>query len=213
MVSKIERRTSVIDEWLDDDNLLLLESWVRDGYSLKDIAAKIGIRTETLYRWRIEYPDIDKAFKNGKELIDYKVENALLRSALGCTTKRTKITTVLRYGKVVETLKEEEETEQPPNVKAIEIYLYNRSNGKWRNMAGKSNLIDELEEDSKVEITVRRASKKDEEDLDEYSIDDKDIELRKRTQEEVEEYKARNRKEEPDEVDFDEESINDLNGD
>lgn len=209
MVSKIRRNSNTkVEDWLKDDNLLLIESWVRDGYKLKDIASKIGIDTQTLYRWKIEYPDIAEALSRGKELIDYKVENALLRSALGCKTKRTKITTTMRFGKVVETIKEEEECEQPPNVKAIEMYLYNRSNGKWRNMSGKSNFIDELEEDSKVEITVRRASNKNEEDLEAYEIDNKDIELRKRTKEEREEYKKEKIKEAEeanDEVDFEEE--------
>lgn len=208
MVSKIRRNSNTkVEDWLKDDNLLLIESWVRDGYKLKDIASKIGIDTQTLYRWKTEYHEIAEALSRGKELIDYKVENALLRSALGCVTKRTKITTTMRFGKVVETIKEEEECEQPPNVKAIEMYLYNRSNGKWRNMSGKSNFIDELEEDSKVEITVRRASNR-EENLEAYEIDNKDIELRKRTKEEREEYKKEKMQEAEkanDEVDFEEE--------
>ena len=38
-----------------------------------------------------QYPDIDKALKAGREIIDYKVENALLKSALGYKTKEVSL--------------------------------------------------------------------------------------------------------------------------
>ena len=74
-------------DWFEEENLMLLECWTRDGYTFEDIANKIGITTVALRTWRKQYPEIDKALKAGREIVDYKVENALLKSALGYKTK------------------------------------------------------------------------------------------------------------------------------
>lgn len=42
-------------EWLDDDKLLLLQGWARDGLSDEQIAENMGISVRTLYRWKNEY--------------------------------------------------------------------------------------------------------------------------------------------------------------
>lgn len=47
------------------------------------IAKKIGIRRETLYAWMKQYPNISNAIKKGKAPVDFQVENALLKKALG----------------------------------------------------------------------------------------------------------------------------------
>lgn len=74
-------------KWLTPEGLLLLEGWARDGLTDEQIAEKIGIRRETLYEWKKNYPNISNALKKGKEVVDYEVENALLSSALeGNTT-------------------------------------------------------------------------------------------------------------------------------
>jgi hypothetical protein len=41
----------------------------------------MGIRRTTLYDWKNKYPDINDALKKGKEIVDYEVENALLKRA------------------------------------------------------------------------------------------------------------------------------------
>ena len=120
--------------------------------------------------------------RNGREIIDYKVENALLKSALGYKTKEVKVTTTMRYGKVVETVKETLEKEQAPNVSAIQCWLYNRCKDKWRNMNAKNNMFEDMPEDDTIEVIVRRAGSKSEDDDEE--IEEKDIVLRKRSEEE-----------------------------
>lgn len=42
-------------EWLDDDKLLLLQGWARDGLSDEQIAENMGISVRTLYRWKNEF--------------------------------------------------------------------------------------------------------------------------------------------------------------
>ena len=116
----------------------------------------IGISISTLRMWRREYPDIDNALKKGREIIDYKVENALLKSALGYHTKEVKVTTTIRFGKTVETIKEVTDKEQAPNVSAIQCWLYNRLPNKWKK--NRDQLIELDEEDTKIQVTVTRAS-------------------------------------------------------
>ena len=203
-------------DWLEEDNLMLLECWTRDGYTFQDIANRIGITVETLRAWRRQYPDINNALKKGREIIDYKVENALLKSALGYKTKEVKVTTTMRYGKVIETIKEVTDKEQAPNVSAIQCWLYNRTPNKWKNMNSRANILNDMDEDTSIHVTVTRASKptaaksKSDNTVDE-NIDDKEwqdglmdmstvnqsIEIRKSTEEErkaADKAKAQNKK-------------------
>ncbi len=145
--------------WLEEDNLMLLECWTRDGYTFEDVANKIGITIPTLRTWRKQYPEIDKALKAGREIVDYKVENALLKSALGYKTKEVKVTTTYRHGKVVETVKETIDKEQAPNVHAAQCWLYNRLPNKWKNMNSRANILDDMDEDTSIQVTVTRATK------------------------------------------------------
>lgn len=146
-------------EWLEEDNLMLLECWARDGYTFEDVANKIGISASALRNWRKKYPDIDKALRAGREIIDYKVENALLKSALGYRTKEVKVITTIRHGKVIETIKEVTEKEQAPNISAAQCWLYNRLPKKWKNMNSRSNILEDMDEDTSIQVTVTRASK------------------------------------------------------
>lgn len=143
-------------EWLEEDNLMLIECWSRDGYTFQDIANRIGVSISTLRLWRAKYPEINEALKKGREIIDYKVENALLKSALGYKTKEVKVTTTMRHGKVVETIKEVTDREQSPNVSAIQCWLYNRLPNKWKK--NRDQLIELDEEDAKIQVIVTRAS-------------------------------------------------------
>ena len=185
-----------VQDWLTEDNLLLLESWARDGYTLMDISNKIGVDNDVFLRWRDKYPEIAKAVSKGKELVDYQVENALLKSALGYKTTEVKVTTTMRYGKVVETIKEVTDKEITPNVSAIQMWLYNRQKDKWKNMNSQRGMFDDMEEDSSIEITVTRANKNETTNGDAPSANtddeifgsdsEKEIKVRKRTKAETE---------------------------
>ena len=186
---------SLVDTWIEEDKLLLIECWARDGYTMQDIANRIGITDSTLRKWRKEYPEIQKAISNGKEIIDYKVENALLKSALGYKTKEVKITTIMRYGKVVETQKEVTEKDQAPNVTACQVWLYNRCPDKWKK--NRDNLIELEEEDTSIQVTVVRKEKdnKDEEDKEWQDEVNTKIEISK-NQNEDSNKQAKNKKKE-----------------
>lgn len=76
--------------WLDDDGLLRIEGWARDGLTGKQIAHNIGVDESTLCKWQRRYPAISQALKKGREVVDREVENALLKRALGYDYVETK---------------------------------------------------------------------------------------------------------------------------
>lgn len=197
---------SLATDWVEEDNLMLLECWARDGYTFEDIANRIGISLATLAGWRKRYPEIDRALKNGREIIDYKVENALLKSALGYKTREVKVTTIMRRGVVVETQTETLDKEQAPNVSAIQCWLYNRLPKKWKNMNSRTNIFDEVDEDTSIHVTVTRATKGSENKTQLDNSEDEEwqhevnssIEIRNATEEEkraAEQARAKKRKE------------------
>ncbi len=83
-----------ITDWLVPDKLTLLKGWARDGLTDKEIIQRIGISRATFDRWKQyavtqdghEVKPIAEALKDGKEVIDYEVENALLKEALSGNT-------------------------------------------------------------------------------------------------------------------------------
>ena len=72
-----------INEWLENDKLILLEGWARSGLTDEQIAKNMGIAPSTLYEWKKKSKEFSESLKKGKEVIDFEVENALLKRALG----------------------------------------------------------------------------------------------------------------------------------
>ena len=195
----------LVFEWLEPENLTLLEGWARDGYVINDISKNIGISTPRLYDWMKDFPAIEKAIKSGREVTDYKVENALLKSALGYKTKEVRVTTITRYGKVVETQKEVLTKEQPPNVSAIQCWLFNRLPDKWKK--NRDSIFNIEDEDTSLQVTVTRASFENndnpvDDDVDEEWVEEvnQSLHIRKATDEEVEEKKKQKKEKEDSEV-------------
>lgn len=119
---------SKINEWLEKDKLILLEGWARDGLTDEQIAKNIGINRTTLYDWKKKEINIANTLKKGKEIIDFEVENALLKKALGYTITLNK-QKVTKDGDVVDIT---EEVHVPPDTTAQIFWLKNRQPKKWR---------------------------------------------------------------------------------
>ena len=66
--------------------MILLQGWAREGLSEEQIAYNMGITRETLRVWKKKYSVISATIKKGKEVVDFAVENALLKKALGGDT-------------------------------------------------------------------------------------------------------------------------------
>lgn len=105
-------------EWLTEESLILIEGWAREGCTDRMIAERMGIAEKTLNEWKQKYSQISVSLKNGKEVVDFKVENALLKEALS------------------------------GNVTAMIFWLKNRKPDKWRDKGQevKDESIDKVDE-------------------------------------------------------------------
>ena len=113
--------------WLEPDGLTLLEGWARDGLTDEQIAHNMGINKSTLCDYKNKYSQISDALKKGKEVVDYEVENTLLKRALGYNYQETKVEKSDKDGtKIIQTIKH-----VPADVTAIIYWLKNRRRGKW----------------------------------------------------------------------------------
>ena len=117
-----------INDWVGNDKLILLEGWAKSGLTDEQIAKNIGINRTTLYDWKKKEANIADALKKGKEVIDFEVENALLKKALGytITIKEER----LDKDGCVHTL--EKDVHIPPDTTAQIFWLKNRQVKKWR---------------------------------------------------------------------------------
>lgn len=73
--------TGRYQKWLEDENLLLLQGWKRNGLTDEQIAKNIGIAPRTLENWKKNHIQIMRALKVGKEQANFIVENALFKKA------------------------------------------------------------------------------------------------------------------------------------
>lgn len=107
-----------------EPKLTLVEGWARDGLTDEQIAKNLGISIKTFYEYKKKYLQFLQALKKGKEIVDYEVENALLKRALG-----------YEYDEV--TYEHGEETKRvtkqvAPDTTAQIFWLKNRKPDKWR---------------------------------------------------------------------------------
>ncbi len=115
-------------DWLTEDGLLQIESWARDGLTNEQIANNIGVKRQTFQAWLKKYDVISDTLKKGKRPIDFEVENALLKNALGFKYTEeeiykdddgnTRVKKVNRY--------------QKPDTTAQIFWLKNRKPKLWR---------------------------------------------------------------------------------
>jgi len=183
------QNASIVDKWRTPQKLELLKCWARD-FSLSDIAVKMGITIQTLKAWRDRYPEIEEAISEGKEIVDYRVENALLKVALGYTT--TDVKTIIsppdkNGNRAIRVEKTEKEI--PPNPTAIMCWLNNRKPDSWKR---NRDMLQTKDEDSKITVNIIRHGKEEDKD------DDWNVSATKTTVK-----KASAKKAKPDEEDLD----------
>ena len=115
-------------EWLQTENLILIEGWARDGLTDEQIAHNMGIATSTLYEWKKQYAEISEALKKGKEVVDRLVENALLKRALGYEYEEVRE----KFEMGVCTERTVTKKEVIPDTTAQIFWLKNRKPQEWR---------------------------------------------------------------------------------
>ncbi|RXM69420.1 transposase [Clostridium tetani] len=127
------------------DKLILVEGWARNGLTDEQIAKNLGIGLTTFYKYKKEHSELSEALKKGKEVIDFEVESALLKRALGYEYEEVTQERVLRkdergqpitdihgfplYEMVVTKKVKKEVT---PDTTAQIFWLKNRKPQEWR---------------------------------------------------------------------------------
>ena len=109
-------------EWLTPEGLVLVEGWARDGLIDEQIAKNMNVAYSTFREWKKKFPTLSAALKQGKEVSDRQVENALFKTATGyyyqeeTVTNAGDIVTIKKYSK--------------PNTTAQIFWLKNRK-AEW----------------------------------------------------------------------------------
>ena len=74
-------------KWLENENLILIQGWKRNGLTDEQIAHNMGISINTLNKWKRRFAQIRQALKVGHEQANFIVEGELFKKAIkGNTT-------------------------------------------------------------------------------------------------------------------------------
>ena len=116
------------------DKLVLVTSWARNGLTDIQIAHNLGISEDTFYTYKNKYTEFSEALKKGKEVIDFEVENALLKRALGYTFEEVTKESVFnkKTGKYELIVTKTVTKEIQPDTTAQIFWLKNRKPKEWR---------------------------------------------------------------------------------
>jgi hypothetical protein len=106
------------------EKLTQVTGWAREGCTNEMIFNNLGISQDTFYQYKKKHKEFADAVKIGKEVIDFMVENALLKSALGFKYTEEAVT---NKGDIVTI----EKNQAPSNTAQI-FWLKNRKPAVWR---------------------------------------------------------------------------------
>ena len=139
------------------DKLPAIQGWARNGLTNEQIAHNLGIHVATFYKYKGKYNELSEALKKGREVVDFEVENALLKRATGYTYEETKIEKSDKDGvKVIKITKH-----VPPDVGACAFWLKNRKPNDWRD---RREVGAELQGDGNIVFNIMPASQRPPED-------------------------------------------------
>nr|DAO63016.1 MAG TPA: terminase small subunit [Caudoviricetes sp.] len=115
--------------WLSPDGIILISQWRREGVPLEEIALTyIGVSAATLWRWTKQSSELVLALGISKDVTNGKVEQALLKRALGYEydeVTRELVEGEMRTTKVIC-------KHVSPDVKACLSWLFSRRPDRWR---------------------------------------------------------------------------------
>lgn len=146
--------TGKYQKWLEQENLIKLEAWARDGLTDEQIASNMGITAKTLYEWKKKFCEICDALKRGKEVVDIQVENALLKRALGYEYNEISE----KYEDGVLTERKVTKKQVVPDTTAQIFWLKNRKPEEWRdkrevdtNVEGGVTIVNDIPKSNKAD--------------------------------------------------------------
>ena len=128
---------------LVQDKLALIEKWVRDGLTEKQICINIGISQQSMNEYKKAHSELVEALKRGKEVAIAEIENALVKRAKGYDYEEIKTYIKDEDGKQTK-YTEKTLKHQPPDVGACAILLKNKDKGNWSDNPIKMDLEREM---------------------------------------------------------------------
>lgn len=97
-----------------------------------EIAAKLGVTTETIRKWFIKYPWVTENYRAGLDSTVAQVEAAVVRNAVGYSQKRKTVSkTVDATGRVVNINTTEFDEHVAGNIAAQKLFLQHRAAERW----------------------------------------------------------------------------------
>ncbi|MDY4011378.1 MAG: transposase [Fusobacterium gastrosuis] len=112
-------------------NLDKITEWASNGLNDIQIASNLKISVSTLYNYQNEHLEFLEALKKGREIVDNKVENALLKRALGYEAIEEVSEVKIVNGNENKLIKRNKK-HIPADVGACIFWLKNRQKAKWK---------------------------------------------------------------------------------
>lgn len=103
------------------------------GLTDEQIAKNMGVNKTTLYDWMKKFPDISNSIKKGKAPIDFEVENALFKRAIGYEYEEVETIIEEIDGKQRKRIKKIKKVALP-ETSAMIFWLKNRKPKEWRKL-------------------------------------------------------------------------------
>lgn len=116
--------------------LELVEEYARNGLSEKQIAHNLGVSYATFRNYKNKHTELNTVLQRGKEVIDLKVENALLKVALGYSYDEVIYENGIEVKRITKTVK--------PDINAQRFWLINRKPELWTSDPNKLKIDKEI---------------------------------------------------------------------
>lgn len=139
------------------DKLILVEGWARNGLTEQQIAKNLGVAYSTFREYKKKYPALMAVLKKGKEVVDFEVEGALIKRALGYSyVEETKELVEDKDAGTAELKIVKSTTKHvAPDVTAQIFWLKNRKPEEWKNDPHKVKIDREILELRKKELELK----------------------------------------------------------
>lgn len=139
------------------DKLILVEGWARNGLTEQQIAKNLGVAYSTFREYKKKYPALMAVLKKGKEVVDFEVEGALIKRALGYSYVEETKELVEDKDTGTAELKVVKSTTKhvAPDVTAQIFWLKNRKPEEWKNDPHKVKIDREILELRKKELELK----------------------------------------------------------
>ena len=109
----------------------MIEGWARQGLTDEQISKNMNVSYSTFREWKKKYSALSAALKKGKTPVDFEVENALLKRAMGFEYEETETIIEEVDGKQRKRIKKIKKVALP-ETSAIIFWLKNRMPEQWR---------------------------------------------------------------------------------